>query len=53
MKKSSAFTIIELSAVLVVIGILILGITKGVSLVEGSRIKSAQSFTIKSPVADT
>lgn len=52
MKKPAAFTILELSAVLVIIGILIFGITKGVSLVEGSRIKSAQSFTIKSPVAD-
>ena len=52
MKKSSAFTILELSAVLVVIGILILGIMKGVGLVEASRIGNARTLTTKSPIAE-
>ena len=52
MKNSQAFTILELSAVLVIIGILILGVIKGAGLVESSRLGSARTLTAKSPVPE-
>lgn len=46
-----AFSLIELSIVVVIIGILIVGITQGSRLLQASRISSAQSLTKGSPIA--
>ncbi|MFT6332126.1 MAG: prepilin-type N-terminal cleavage/methylation domain-containing protein [Lentimonas sp.] len=50
-KTKLAFSLIELSVVILIIGILILGVTKGSRLITESKIKSAQSLTNNSPVA--
>ncbi len=50
MKKNSAFSLIELSIVILIIGILIAGITQSSRLVKQFRIKSAQTLTQSSPV---
>ena len=50
MKKISAFTIIELSAVIVIIGILIAGVMGATSLVKKSKIAAAQSLSKSSPI---
>jgi prepilin-type N-terminal cleavage/methylation domain-containing protein len=49
--KSSAFTLIELSAVIAIIGILIAGVMTAPSLVKKSKIAAAQSLTKASPIA--
>jgi prepilin-type N-terminal cleavage/methylation domain-containing protein len=49
-KIPNAFTLIELSAVIVIIGILIAGVVGASGLVKKSRISSAQSLTKASPV---
>jgi prepilin-type N-terminal cleavage/methylation domain-containing protein len=46
-----AFSLIELSIVVLIIGILITGVTQGSRLVGQSRLKTAQSLTSSSPVA--
>lgn len=46
-----AFSLIELSIVIVVIGILVLGITKGSRMVYEAKLKSARALTAGSPVA--
>ena len=55
MKKNQnnklAFSLIELSVVILIIGILILGIAKGSNFIKESKIRTAQSLTISSPVA--
>lgn len=52
MKKNiSAFSLLELSLVLVVIGILITCLLKGTALASASKMKSAQSLTTSSQVA--
>ncbi|MFT6332679.1 MAG: prepilin-type N-terminal cleavage/methylation domain-containing protein [Lentimonas sp.] len=55
MKKNKnnklAFSLIELSVVILIIGILIIGVSKGSQLLNKSKIKSAQSLTINSPVS--
>ncbi len=48
--KLLAFSLIELSIVVLIIGILIAGVTQGSRLVRQSRIKVAQNLTISSPV---
>lgn len=48
--KNKAFSLIELSIVVLIIGILIAGITKYTSLVNKSRLSSARSLTQSSPV---
>ncbi len=48
--KKSAFSLIELSIVLIIIGILIAGVMQGGNLVAMARLTSARSFTAKSPV---
>jgi prepilin-type N-terminal cleavage/methylation domain-containing protein len=45
------FSLIELSIVILVIGLLVLGITKGSTIIKKSKITSAQSLTRSSPVA--
>ncbi len=51
MKKRRAFSLIELSIVLVIIGILIGAAASSVKLVFTSKISAAQSFTKGSPVS--
>jgi prepilin-type N-terminal cleavage/methylation domain-containing protein len=55
MKKTTrfGFSLIELSAVILIIGILVIGITKGSRILSESRLKSARSLTINSPVNST
>jgi hypothetical protein len=49
-KQKFAFSIIELSIVVLVVGILIIGISKGSRVVSESKLKSAQNLTQGSPV---
>lgn len=44
------FSLIELSIVILVIGILVTGITQGSRIINSARLKSAQSLTNSSPV---
>ena len=50
--KKQAFSLLELSVVIVIIGILITGIMKGGSLVSASRLNAARSLTARSPVGE-
>lgn len=50
MKKNSAFSLIELSIVILVIGILVAGVTQASRLVKQFRIRAAQTMTHSSPV---
>ena len=52
MKKHSAFTLLELSIVIILIGILVGGVMKGGNLINSARLTSARSFTSKSPVPE-
>jgi prepilin-type N-terminal cleavage/methylation domain-containing protein len=45
-----AFTLIELSAVIAIIGILIAGVMGATGLVKKSKIAAAQSLTKASPI---
>jgi prepilin-type N-terminal cleavage/methylation domain-containing protein len=49
-KPSKAFSLIELSIVVLIIGILIAGVTQGSRLVKQSRVSTAQNQTQTSPV---
>ena len=49
-KSSSAFSLIELSIVILIIGIIIAGITQGSRLVTKMRVASARALTQSSPV---
>jgi prepilin-type N-terminal cleavage/methylation domain-containing protein len=51
MKKQKAFSLIELSIVILIIGILIAGVTQGSRLVSAMRLTAAKSLTRSSPVA--
>lgn len=50
-KKKSAFSLIELSIVIIIIGILIAGLLSASNLIAKSRLKTARSLTQSSPVA--
>ena len=50
-KHNSAFSLIELSIVVLIIGIVIAGVTQSSSLVRKMRLSSAQSLTKSSPAA--
>lgn len=50
LSQRSAFSLIEFSIVLVIIGILVAAVTKGSSLINSARLASARSVTSKSPV---
>ncbi len=52
MKKHTAFSAYELSLVIVIIGLLMVGTVKGFSMVNASRLQSAQALTLSSPVAN-
>lgn len=49
-KNKKAFSLIELSIVILIIGILVAGITQGSRIMNESRLKSARSLTANSPV---
>ena len=49
--KLRAFSFIEISIVLIIIGILIVGVTQSTRLIKISRLQTAQSITQSSPVA--
>lgn len=49
-KKQQAFTLLELSIVLVVIAVMTVGIFKGAGLVDSSKLSVARSLTERSPV---
>jgi len=49
-KNNKAFSLIELSVVILVIGILVVGVTKGSRLMTEAKLKSAQALTSSSPV---
>ena len=53
MKKQSkfGFSLIELSVVILIIGVLVLGVTQGSRMMSEASLKSARSITISSPVA--
>ncbi len=49
-KSKLAFSLIELSVVILIIGVLVIGITKGSRIIRASKLQSAQSLTNSSPV---
>jgi large repetitive protein len=51
MKKNSAFSLVELSVAMIIIGILIALIMGGGSLISMARLTNARSFTMQAPVA--
>ena len=53
MKKQSkfGFSLIELSVVILIIGVLVLGVTQGSRMMSEASLKSARSLTTSSPVA--
>ena len=50
MKNSKAFSLIELSIVILIIGILVAGVTQSSRLVRQIKIKSIQNITLNSPI---
>jgi hypothetical protein len=46
-----AFSLIELSIVILVIGILVIGITQGSRIMNEAKLKSARALTMNSPIA--
>ena len=48
--KKSAFSLLELSVVLLVIGLITVGIMKGVSIVRQSRLMAARDLTVNSKI---
>ena len=50
MKKNKAFSIIEISIVILIIGILVAGVTQSTRLIKQIKIASARSITKSSPV---
>ena len=49
-QTKSAFSLIELSVVILIVGILVIGVTKGKKVLDGAKLASARSLTISSPV---
>ncbi len=50
MQKKSAFTLVEISIVVLIIGILVTGVIKSDTILRHSKLASAKSLTKKSPV---
>lgn len=53
LKPKKAFSLIELSVVIIIIGILIAGVTQGAKMLNTFRLQSAQTLTLSSPVVST
>lgn len=51
LKNNQAFSLIELSIVIIIIGILIAGVVQGKSLIAKSRLSAARTLTNSSPVS--
>ena len=51
--KNSAFSLVELSIAILIIGILVVGVSQGYGLVKSARISNARSITAKSPISQT
>ena len=51
--KNSAFSLVELSIAILIIGILVIGVSQGYGLVKSARISNARSITAKSPISQT
>ncbi len=51
MNKKKAFSLIELSIVILIIGIIVGGVTQGSRLIDAHRLSAARSMTESSPVA--
>lgn len=51
MKNRSAFSLIEISIVILIVGILMAGVIKGSRLISGSRLSNAQTLTTSTSVA--
>ena len=50
-RKHQAFSLIEISVVIIVVGILLAGISSGIELYDDYRFKVAQNLTKNSPVS--
>ena len=50
-RRNKGFSLIEISVVLLIIGVLIAGISQGIDLYSEFKIKTAQKLTINSPVS--
>lgn len=50
LKKPSAFSLIEISIVLLIIGILVAGVTQASRMIAAARLQTAQTLTVSSPV---
>ncbi len=51
-KNKLAFSVMELAAVVLVIGLITVGIIKGTSLIRSSQLSSARSLTVKSRISE-
>lgn len=47
----SGFSLIELAMVIVIIGLLVIGVTKGSNMIDDARLSPARALTLASPVA--
>lgn len=52
MKKQKAFSLLEMSIVAIIIGVLITGVMQSAGMIKTARISNARSFTSKSPVPE-
>lgn len=50
-KRRHAFSLIELSIVIIIIGILIAGVTQGSRMIDSARLQNARNLTESSPIA--
>jgi prepilin-type N-terminal cleavage/methylation domain-containing protein len=53
LRSKKAFSLVELSVVIIIVGIFIAGATQGAKMVNTFRLQSAQTLTLSSPVVST
>jgi prepilin-type N-terminal cleavage/methylation domain-containing protein len=53
LRSKKAFSLVELSVVIIIVGIFIAGVTQGAKMVNTFRLQSAQTLTLSSPVVST
>jgi len=53
MKKRLGFTLLEMSVVLLVTGLVVAGVSRGIKVLNSAKLSAAQVITKKSPVLDT